>query len=618
MNRAIGDQARTAVELWTKRVAVDGAKIAFRFKEDGSWQSLTWAEADARARQIAAGLAAAGVGAGDRVCLLSQTRVEWMLADIGILLTGAVTVPIYASNPAEQCAYIIRDSGARLAIVEDAAQLEKILAIRSHTPSLSRVVHIAGDAELERPDATGRTHVRLADVRPQAGAYVQSLAELREAGRSWQKAAEGVLAKRLAAVRPETPFTIIYTSGTTAQPKGVILSHENLTAALASACRHLTLLPEDEQLLFLPLAHVLGRELAWIPVQAGITTWYAESLANLKDSLAEARPTFMAGVPRVYEKLYGGVKTALGQGSTTKRTLIRWALRVGERTSRVVRGGRAPGALLAAQNRLADRLVFSKLRARLGLSRCRFLVSGGAPLAPAIAEFFHGVGLLILEGYGLTETMAASHLNRLRKFRFGTVGEALDIVETKIADDGEVLVRGPSVFRAYHNKPDATAEAVDGDGWFHTGDIGELQDGFLRITDRKKDLIVTAGGKKVAPQPIENAIKAQTPFISQVLVVGDRRPFCAALVTPSEEALKHFGAGDAPELRQQVERAIAAVNAKLASFESVKTFAVLQRDLTESAGEMTPSLKVKRKVVLERYRDVVEAMYEGAAAAARA
>jgi long-chain acyl-CoA synthetase len=614
-------EAAHAIDLWSDRVKKDADRVAFKHKADGAWQSTTWGQSDAAAREVAAGLAAAGIAPGDKVCILSQSRLEWMLCDVGILLCGGVPVPIYASNTSEQCAFIVRDAGARAVIVEDAAQLEKMLAVRPHLSPPPQLIFVDGDAVLERPDAKGRTHVRIADVRPVGDAQVCSLTELRERGRAWQASNAGVLEDRTKFVSADTMFTIIYTSGTTGTPKGALLSHRNLTSAMASACRAMTLFREDEQLLFLPMAHVLGRELAWVAVQGGITTWFAESIAKLKDNLMEARPTYMAGVPRVFEKFYAGVQAALKKGSPIKLKLVDWALGVGRRVAATLLKGNGSGPLgfsLSLERAIADKLVFSKLRARLGLDRCRFLISGGAPLAPEIAEFFLGTGVLILEGYGLTETMSAAFLNRLDRFKFGTVGPALDVVESKVADDGEILMRGPSVFRQYHNNPVATEEAVDADGWYHSGDIGQIDDGFLRITDRKKDLIVTAGGKKIAPQPIENAIKTRSPLVGQAVVYGDRRPYCVALVTPSEEAVKRFGSAngggiaDPTALRAEIEKDFVLLNQGLAPYEQIKTFALLPSDFTESAGEMTPSLKVKRKVVIDKYRDILEGLYKSA------
>lgn len=615
-----GRDAMTATELWTRRVAETADRVAFRYKEGGAWVTMTWRQADQAAREIAAGLAQAGVGPGDRVCLVSQTRVEWMLCDVAALLLGALIVPIYATNTADQSAFILRDCGARVVIVEDATQLEKVLSVRGEIPDVAQIIHIAGDVTLDKPDTRGRTVVTLAEVRAAAGdkpgdKEIRSLAELRVAARTSTVLAPGELEKRAAAVTPETMFTIIYTSGTTGTPKGVVLTHRNVTSAVASACRTMTLYQVDEQLLFLPMAHVLGRELAWIVVQAGLATWFAESLLKLKDNLMESRPTYMVGVPRVFEKFYAGVQRALSEGKGLKAAIAGWALGVGRQVTAEVVAGRRVGGLLAFKRWLADRLVFSKLRARLGLDRCRFLVSGAAPLNAEICEFFHGVGILILEGYGLTETVGAAFLNRLDAFRFGTVGKAFDVVQTKIADDGEILLRGPSIFSRYYDNPAATAEAIDAEGWFHSGDIGQLEDGFLRITDRKKDLIVTAGGKKVAPQPIENAIKARTSLVAQAVVFGDKRPFCVALLTPSEDALRRFGAKDGAlvdvsVMHGELQKVIDGLNAGLAPYETIKTFAVLPTDFTEAAGELTPSMKVKRKVVLEKYRGAIEVLYK--------
>jgi long-chain acyl-CoA synthetase len=342
---------------------------------------------------------------------------------------------------------------------------------------------------------------------------------------------------------------------------------------------------------------------------------FAESLARIKYDLAEVRPTFMAGVPRIFEKLYAAVQAGTQQGSRAKRSLVHWAFDVAARYSASVRAGRPIPVGLRSAHAMADKLVLSKLRKRLGLDRCRFLISGGAPLAAEIAEFFHGVGLLILEGYGLTETTAAAFVNRWDRYRFGSVGPAIDVVSAKLATDGEILLRGPSVFASYHGNPEATAEAFDAEGWFRTGDIGVMEDGFLRIVDRKKDIIITTGGKNVAPQKLENALKAHCPLVSQVVVFGDKHAYCVALITPSEPAAREFGHGDlaqaaaSPGLRQAIEKAVADINATLASYETIKAFAILPADFSEAAGELTPSLKVKRDVVASKFAQVVAGLY---------
>ena len=586
------DEPRSAVEMWNRRVAKTPTRTAFRFHDGSAWRPMTFAEADGAAREIAAGLVAAGLVPGDRVCLVSQTRVEWTLCDIAILLAGGVTVPIYASNTGEQCEFIVRDAGAKLVIVEDDGQRQKMAAFRERAVTVTAMFQIDGEP-------------------PRASA--QSFAELRAAGRQALQADPALLASRGQA-EPESLFTIVYTSGTTGTPKGVVLTHDNLVASMCTGGRALQIGDGDEQYLFLPLAHILGREMVWAGFELGYGTAFSRGTAQIKDDLLEVRPTFMAGVPRIYEKFYAAVTAAMKQGSPVKRRMASWAVSSGMTHAAALRAGKRGGGI---GHWLADKLVLSKLRARLGLDRCRFLVSGGAPLAPEIAEFFHAAGLLILEGYGLTETTSGVFLNTPERYRFGTVGAALDVVEARIAEDGEILVKGPPVFRRYYNNAEATAEAVEPDGWFHTGDIGVFEDGFLRITDRKKDLIVTAGGKKVAPQPLENALKAATPLVAQVVVYGDKRPYCVALVTPSEAALKQFGgnAADSAELKAAIQKALDSVNANLASFETMKRFAVLPYEFTEASGELTPKMSVKRKVVAEKYRAQLDQLYTGPAPA---
>jgi long-chain acyl-CoA synthetase len=601
----IAKDPRTALEMWKRRVAASPDAAAFRHHDGKGWRSTTFGQADAAAREIAAGLVARGVLPGDRICLLSQTRLEWVLCDIAILLAGGVTVPIYASNTADQCEFIIRDAGAKIVIVEDESQRDKLVPLRDKLFTVTCIIQLVGETPpgLTPPPVSGA---------PAPQRFVQSLAEVRAAGRQWGVAHPGELDAHGETVEPESMFTIIYTSGTTGIPKGVVLTHQNMTTGVCSAIRAMKIVGGDVQYLFLPLAHVLGRELEWSTIQIGCETAFSRGTALIKEDLVAVRPTFMAGVPRIFEKFYGGVKTALAGGSGVKKAIASWAMRVGKENAEASRAGRPAGGF---KHGLADKLVFSKLRARLGLDRARFLISGGAPLAAEIAEFFHSTGLLILEGYGLTETMAAAFLNRLEAFRFGTVGPALDIVEVKLASDGEILMRGPSVFRQYYNNPAATAESVEPDGWFHSGDIGVLEDGFLRITDRKKDLIVTAGGKKIAPQMLENGLKARSPLFSQVVVYGDKRPFCVALVTLSDDARKQFGGQDGaalaqlPEVRAAIQKEVDALNAGLASFESIKKFAILPSDLTEASGDLTPKLSVKRKVVIDKYARVIEELY---------
>jgi len=622
----------TAFALWQRSVAQFAEEPAFKRKDPdrGDWETFTYRETDDRARELAAGLRSCGVEVGDKVCIASQTRFEWVLADLALVQAGCVSVPVYATLPANQAQYIAKHSGARAVFVEDPSQLEKFLGL--HDPGQPQATSAALPLWLiyTQPEATvdkaakpedRRAPTKLEDVlgkvEPEVRARVISMEALAERGRRWFEAHPeqadscqvGVNAQSCPG--PESPFTIVYTSGTTGTPKGVVLSNRNLAAGVLSACRALKLEQTDEQLLFLPLAHVLARQLCWAPAGFGAVTAFAEGVAQLRQNLLEVRPTFMGGVPRVFEKFHAAVAAKIAENRGLKKRLVDWSFEVGRARSRAERKG-IEGSIWGVG--LAERLVFSKLRARLGLDRCRFLVSGGAPLAPEIAEFFHAAGLLVLEGYGLTETMAAACVNGLDSFRFGTVGRPIDAVSVKVAADGEILFKGASVFSAYHNDPEATQAAFREDGWFQTGDIGHLEDGYLRITDRKKDLIILAGGKNVAPQPIENALKMQCPHIGQAVVVGDKRPYCSALVTLSESAVERF-AGDRkraasdPGLRSEIETAVNAVNDRGARFEGIKRFTVLGTDLTEESGDLTPSLKVKRKVVIAKFEEEIEAMY---------
>ncbi|HJX63940.1 MAG TPA: long-chain fatty acid--CoA ligase [Polyangia bacterium] len=613
--------ARTAGDIWRSRVTGASDSIAFRFREGDDWRGVTWQQADVAAHEIAGGLAGMGIGVGECVCILAQTRLEWVLCDVALVMAGAVSVPIYPSSTPEQCAYIVKDSGARTVIAEDATQLDKLVPLLAQIPKL-RLVFFDGDSNLAGGDADGRKVPRLADVlaavEKAGGVTPRSLAALRRAGQAWLAGQAAELDRRTAEVGPDHVFTIVYTSGTTGRPKGVVLTHRNMVESFASALRAFDLRDTDVQYVFLPLAHVLGRELEWAPILAGCAFAFSAGQSRIKFDLVDVRPTFMAGVPRVFEKLHAALATAAGQGSWLKRAIVRWAFSVGARYAAGLRRGERSTFGLRIERALADRLVLSKLRALLGFDRCRFVISGGAPLAAEIAEFFHGLGLLVLEGYGLTETTAAAFVNRWNCYRFGTVGPAIDVIQSRIADDGEILMRGPSVFTRYHNNSAATAEAMDSEGWFHSGDIGHIEDGFLSIVDRKKDIIVTAGGKNVAPQMIETALQAHCPLISQVVVFGDNRPHCVAIVTPSEFAARQFGGGSLPraalepELRAAVEDAVAAINRTLASYETIKNFAILPGDFSEATGELTPSLKVKREVVKSRYGHIVDALYKKA------
>jgi long-chain acyl-CoA synthetase len=598
----------TLARMFWERVERGGDRPAQMVKTGTAWTEVSARALGEEVREVALGLLALGRQKGDTVGLLSQTRAEWVRADFAILSAGCVTIPVYPSYPADAVAFIVKDSGAKTIFVEDATQLQKVQDAVKDMPGLESVVLIQGAAAPEL--AAGARKLRLL-----------TWERLRAEGRSARKELEPVLAQRLAAGGPDDVATIVYTSGTTGQPKGVVQTHGNHLAALAAAGQVTEVRPGDVHLLFLPLAHSFARFESFIGVHQGLVTAFAESLEKLSDNLKEVRPHFICSVPRVFEKVYAKVLSGVEAGPSVKKRLFYWALGVGREVSRRQREGKPIGMALGVQHGTASKLVFSKLHAALG-GRLRFCFSGGAPLAREIAEFFHSVGVLIIEGYGLTETCPILAANRLSRFKFGTVGLAFPGVELKIAEDGEILARGANIAKGYYRRPEETAEVFKPEGWFHTGDIGEIDaDGFLRITDRKKDLIKTAGGSYVAPQYIENLLKGD-PFVSQALVYGDRRPYPVALVTLNPEELGKFarnaGLGDKPlaelarnpAIVERVRQTVDGINEKLASYAKVKRFAVLPADFTVEGGELTPTLKVKRKVVSHNYADLIESLYQ--------
>jgi long-chain acyl-CoA synthetase len=612
---------KTAVDLFVQRVKASGPRTVLRWKEGGVWRESTWNDWDRASREIAAGLRALGVGTGDRVCLLANTRPEWVQADVGILMAGGITVPIYQSNVPHECEYIINDSGAKAILVEDPAQLEKLYPHKDKLESLAKVVYIDAVSKLAKPDAKGRTQLTLRDVTGNGSDsdWLMSLADLRAAGRRWLGEHAGELEKGWADIKPENPFTIVYTSGTTGPPKGVVLTHKNIVWECAAMHNVIPVDETDEQLLFLPLAHIFAKMLEWLTVTKGSRIAFAESVAQVKANLSEVRPTFMCAVPRVLEKMYIGILGNRNASPPLKQKIFDWAFSVGKEVARLKEKRQPIPLTLALRNALATRLVFGKIQAVLG-GRIRFLVSGGAPLSKEIAQFFAAAGVLVMEGWGLTETTAGTCVNTPNRYAFGTVGAPVPGIEVKIAADGEILVRGGSVMTEYYNRPDATAEVIDAEGWFHTGDIGTIEDGLLRITDRKKDIIVNAGGKNIAPQNLEGALKS-TPYISQVMVHGDKRPYLVALVTLNEEnvvkwARDHGVQFSTPaelakneQVRKLVKQYIDELNAREPSYSSIKKFEILPQDFSQETGELTPTLKVKRKFTAEKYKELIDAFY---------
>ena len=576
---------------------------ALRHKEGSVWRTLSWSAWWDRAREIAAGLRGRlGLAPGQRVAILAPTRLEWLVADLAIAMAGGVSVPIYPSLTPEHVQFILDDSGATTALIEDRRALPPRL------PSSLRHVAVFDEVTGEHTDP--------GDI------DVVSWQALRQAGAE-RLASDAVFARELDgladALGLNDPMTFVYTSGTTGMPKGVILEHRNLVYE-AWAIKNVVPVDEtDEQLLVLPMAHIFARHLVWGAIEQGAVTSIGEGEAHVFTNLQEVAPTFMGGVPRLYEKAYARVVGEAHRNPLTRKA-FEVALEVGRRVSSYRQRGQVPPTSLALRHAVADKAFFSRIKAMFG-GRLRFMVSGGAPLSRDIAEFFHACGILILEGYGLTETTGATNVNRPDRFRFGTVGPAMPGCEILLAEDGEILVRGHNVFAGYHNLPEETAAAFDERGWFKTGDIGELRDGFLRITDRKKDLFKTTAGKYVAPRMIEGRLRLQEG-IAHGVVYGEGRPHAVALLALDEEVMMRFSEREGlgcrtyadlavhPRVRQLMQSHVDEVNAGLARFEAIRRFAIVPVPFTEAGGELTPTRKVRRRVVLERYGGLVESLYD--------
>jgi long-chain acyl-CoA synthetase len=589
--------------MFWNRVEKSAGAPAQKFKQRGTWKTLTWREVGDVVREVAAGLVALGRRPGDAVAILSTSRAEWVQADFAIFSTGCVTIPIYPTYPPDLIQYIVNDAGVKTLIVEDPTQLAKVLEVDAAMPGLEQIVTIQG---YEGKEPSPR---------------IFTWDALRRLGREQGHALKTELAGRVDGIKPGDIATIVYTSGTTGPPKGVVQTHGNHLSALESAAQTTSIAEGHVHLLFLPLAHSFARLESFIGVHRGLCTAFAESIDKLRENLPETQPHFICSVPRVFEKVYAGAMARAEGGSPIKRKIFNWAVGVGKEVSRLKQANRPVPPGLALKYKVAEKLVFSKMQAALG-GRLRFAVSGGAPLSREIAEFFHAAGILILEGYGLTETCPVLTNNREDAYKFGSVGKPMPGVEVKLAADGEILGRGGNIAKGYFKKADATREVFLEDGWFATGDIGRFdEDGFLFITDRKKDLIVTAGGMNIAPQNIENLLKGD-PFISQVMVHGDRRPYPVALITLNPEELAKFAreqgimAGDPsvlakhPKVIERVQRTVDHKNSELQSYAKIKKFAILPEDFTVENGALTPTLKVKRKVISERHRPALDALYQ--------
>jgi len=553
-------------------------RTCLKYKKQGSWKTLSWIQVRRLVRDLALGLQRIGISHGDRIALLSNTRYEWTIADMAVLSIGGVTVPIYPSSTSEQASYILKNSGAKAVFVEDGVQLDKILKIKKALPALRKVVVFSG-ADLPALPA-------LKDV-----FHLTDLLKMEKFGESTgeEKWLEGIRAIRTAQMA-----TIVYTSGTTGPPKGVMLTHRNFMSEIQSLMKSFDLNERIVGLFFLPLAHIFGRTMQFWQLAAGFVHAYGQ-LDSVMDDLRVIRPHGFVSVPRIFEKIHEKILSQWHEASWLKQRVISWG----------------PFAHL---------IVFPRIRALFG-GRARFAISGGAPLSKEVAEFFHAAGVLILEGYGLTETTAGIYINTEKNYRFGTVGKALPRVKLKLARDGEILVKGPSVFVGYYGDPKATRQAFTRDGWFKTGDIGKIdRDGYLKITDRKKDLIITSAGKNIAPQNIEKLLMT-IPYISHAMVSGDGRNFLTALVTLNQDAVQGYARrrnihingyrklAKHPEIYRLVRQAVEEKNRQLASFETIKKFVILENDFSPSTGELTPTLKLKRKVVGEKYKDLIDQLY---------
>jgi long-chain acyl-CoA synthetase len=595
------DRPGTLNQLFFESVERHDKPDAMLAKVAGVYEPISHARLAERVRHVAFGLQGLGVAPGAHVALLSENRPEWAIADYACLTAGMPSVPIYPTLPADQVAFPLADSAAVAIFVSTEGQARKVAACRDRLPALRHVIGF-GDtawpgvdvtfAELEARGAAADTPERVARYRADA---------LR--------------------VAPHDVATIIYTSGTTGAPKGAMLTHDNIASNVRAVMHVLPMTGRDVSLSFLPLSHILERMFDFLMFACGVSIAYVESMDTIVQNMGEVRPTLVVSVPRVYEKIYARVLENALAGGALKKRIFFWARRVGAQWAAVVLEGGTPAPALALRYAVARRLVFSKLTARVG-GRLRYFVSGGAPLAAEINSFFYAAGLTILEGYGLTETSPVIAVNTPADFRIGTVGKPIAGVQVLIAADGEIVARGPNVMRGYLGNPDATAAAIDADGWFHTGDIGTLEDGFLRITDRKKDIIVTSGGKNIAPQPIENLAKTNK-YVSQAVMLGDRRNYPVMLVVPNFDQLEawakrqHLLYTDRRSLlalatvQAKVEREVRSTFAGLAHYETPRKIALLEHDFSIERGELTPTLKVKRRVVDERYRAEIDALYNG-------
>ena len=592
----------TLTKLFFDAVEKYNRPDALQSKDGGKYQPISHRDLGDRVRRVALGLQELGIRAGDRVAIISENRPEWAIADYACLTSGLADVPLYPNLPPEQIPYLLNDSGAVAIFCSTPAQSAKLADVRDKCTGLKYVI---GFSATRQPGED------------------MTLGELEARGTTVDDAARQARYRDVAlAVRPDDIATLIYTSGTTGDPKGVMLSHDNIYSNVIAAASVVPFGGADTCLSFLPLSHIFERMAGhYLMMHTGTSIAYAESMDTVPINMQEVKPTLVLSVPRLYEKMYARVLDNALSGGKMKARIFFWARGVADKWADVKLSGREPHGLLALQYSVAQKLVFSKLQARTG-GRLRYFVSGGAPLAAEINKFFYAAGLVILEGYGLTETSPLIAVNSPTHFRIGTVGPAAPGAEIKIADDGEILTKGPHVMKGYYNKPQATAEVIDSGGWFHTGDIGTLEDGFLKITDRKKDIIVTSGGKNIAPQPIENQVKTNK-YVSQAVMIGDKRKFPIMLVVPNWDSLEKWAGLNniiwtdrkqllhMPTIQKKMDKEVNEQLHGFAHFETPKKIALLEHDFSVERGELTPTLKVKRRIIDKTYKNVIDGLYEG-------
>ncbi|NLE81489.1 MAG: long-chain fatty acid--CoA ligase [Rhodococcus sp.] len=600
----IENRSPSVARLFVDRVAATPNGEAYRFPEGNGWASVTWAETGTRVSRLAAGLIVLGVNPEDRIALASSTRYEWVLADLAVMCAGAATTTVYPTTTAPDVAFIVSNSGSRIVFAEDESQVAKLRAHRGELADVMKVILVDGTPS------------------DNADEWIITLADLEKLGSEYLAENPDSVENRIATITPDHLATLIYTSGTTGKPKGVRLPHSAWTYEAAGIASVGILGPDDVQYLWLPLSHVFGKVLLTLPLQIGFATAVDGRVDKIVENLPGVKPTFMGAAPRIFEKVYAKVVATIREEGGIKEKIFDWAIGVGLEVSRAKQEGKTPSGLLSVKHKLADRLVFTTIRDRFG-GHLKFFISGSAALDKDVAQWFDAIGIVVLEGYGLSETSAATFVNRPSAYKFGTVGWPVPGTKVRIAEDGEVLIQGPGVMSGYHENPEATAESLTDDGWFHTGDIGEVDDrGFLKITDRKKDMFKTSNGKYVAPSAVAATFKGICPFVGEIIVNGEGKSYCVALISLDAEAITEWAEKNGMAGKSFAEIAgaeathdlmsgyVDELNAGLNRWEQVKKFRILDRELTVEAGEITPSMKLKRKVVINNFSDELTDLYK--------